>query len=146
MKKYIIIKKNGNEEPGNETNEFWKNKEYVEYKKKNGMNFTDKLADWAASHMVNADGKVHSWKVEDVKAAFPSLGFTLKNGYTWGDVAYMANMIYADYIQCLKSETDALKMANAIMNDPDGYDGMIFNRYTADIMSKNVQVPWGNLM
>lgn len=55
-------------------------------------------------------------------------------------------LIDADYIQCLKSETDALKMANAIMNDPDGYDGMIFNRYTADIMTKNVEVPWGNLM
>lgn len=110
------------------------------------MHFTEKLADWASSNMVNADGKAHSWKVEEVKSAFPSLGFSLKNGYTWGDVAYMANTIYADYIQCLKSETDALKMANAIMNDPDGYDGMIFNRYTADIMSKNVEVPWKDLM
>lgn len=146
MKKYIIIKKKEHEDPENNTNEFWENKDYVEYKKKNGMHFTEKLADWASSHMVNADGKAHSWKVEEVKAAFPSLGFSLKNGYTWGDVAYMANMIYADYIQCLKSETDALKMANAIMNDPDGYDGMIFNRYTADIMEKGTCVPWENVM
>lgn len=32
------------------------------------------------------------------------------------------------------------------MKDPDGYEGMIFNRYTSDIMSKNVDVPWSKLI
>lgn len=42
--------------------------------------------------------------------------------------------------------SDAVKMAYAITGDPDGYDGMIFNRYTADIMEKGVCVPWESVM
>lgn len=140
---YIVRKKAENKE---ETNEFWEDKGYHAYKEKNGMHFSDKLANWASAKMVNIDGKTHNWTVDDVKAASTSLGYSLKNGYTWGDVAYMANMIYADYIQVLKAETDAVKMANIIMADPDGYEGMVFNRYTADIMAKNVDVPWEELM
>lgn len=37
-------------------------------------------------------------------------------------------------------------MAYALMNDPDGYEGMIFNRWTADIMEKGVCVPWDMVM
>lgn len=127
-------------------NEFWNNEGYKAYKAKHGMHFSDRMAMWASSNMKNADGKDHTWSVYDVKAAFSSLGYTLKNGYTWGDVTYMANMLYADYAKCLKADTDAVKMAYAITEDPDGYDGMIFNRYTADIMEKGTCVPWENVM
>lgn len=127
-------------------NEFWSNKDYQAYKMKNGMHFSDALATHASKMMKNADGKDHTWSVDDVKGAFASLGYTLRGGYTWGDVTYVANMLYADYAQCLKADTDAVKMAYAITADPDGYDGMIFNRYTADIMEKGVCVPWNEVM
>lgn len=145
-KRFYIVKKVGHESENNETNEFWENKDYQAYKEKHGMHFSDRMAMWTSAHMTNADGKDHGWSVDDVKAAFASFGYTLKNGYTWGDVTYMANMLYADYAKCLKADTDAVKMAYAITEDPDGYDGMIFNRYTADIMSKNEHVPWAKLM
>lgn len=127
-------------------NEFWNNEGYKAYKAKNGMHFSDNLAMWASAHMKNADGTEHGWSVDDVKAAYKAFGFELKGGYTFGDVTYMANSLYADYSQCLKSDTDAVKMAYALTNDPDGYDGMIFNRYTADIMEKGVCVPWDKVM
>lgn len=146
MKKYIIIKKNGHQEPGNNTNEFWEDKDYVEYKKKHGMHFSDKLAEWSSKNMKNANGVNHTWSVEDVKGAYASLGYTLPNGYTWGDATYLANMYYSDFMPVLKTETDAVKMAYMIMKDPDGYDGMIFNRWTADIMTKNENVDWKSVM
>lgn len=147
MKKYIIIKKNGHQEPENNTNEFWEDKDYVEYKNKNGMHFSDELAEWASKNMKNANGVKHTWSVEDVKNAFASLGYALPKGYTWGDATYLANFLYSDLAARMKTETEAVSMAFTIMtSDADGYEGMIFNRYTADIMSKNEQVPWAKLM
>lgn len=146
MKKYIIIKKNRHQEPENNTNEFWEDRDYVEYKKKHGMHFSDKLAEWFSKNMKNANGVNHTWSVEDVKGAFASLGYTLPNGCTWGDATYLANMYYSDFMPMLKTETDAVKMAYMIMKDPDGYDGMAFNRWTADIMTKNENVDWKSVM
>lgn len=37
-------------------------------------------------------------------------------------------------------------MAHALLTDPDGYDGMLFNRYTADIMEKGICIPWIDLI
>lgn len=127
-------------------NEFWNNAGYREYKEKNGMHFSDKLAVWASRQMKNADGKDHMWTIDDVKGAFEAFGYVLKGKCTWGDATYAANMLYSDYGLQLKSDTDAVKMAYALMNDPDGYEGMIFNRWTADIMEKGVCVPWDMVM
>lgn len=127
-------------------NEFWANEGYNAYKAKHGMHFSDKLAMWASMRMKNATGNEHRWSVDDVKGAFSSLGFSLKGKCTWGDATYAANMIYADYGAHLKADTDAVKMAYALMTDPDGYEGMIFNRYTADIMEKGECVPWMEVM
>ena len=127
-------------------NEFWKNDGYDMYKSRNGVHFSDKMAVWASKRMVNANGMSHTWSVDDVKGAFASLGLQKPSKCTWGDATYLANMYYSDFAQLLKSETDAVRMAHAAMNDVDGYEGMAFNRYTADIMEKGVCVPWNEVM
>lgn len=127
-------------------NEFWENEGYQAYKEKYGMHFSDKLATWASKMMKNADGSSHNWSIDDVKGALSSLGYALKGKCTIGDAMYAANMYYADFGNVLKDEVDAVRMAYAIMNDPDGYDGQIFNRWTADIMEKGVCVDWANFM
>lgn len=127
-------------------NEFWSNEGYKAYKEKNGMHFSDALAMWASARMMNADGSKHRWSVEDVKGAFKALGYEKGAKCTWGDVTYLANMYYADYMPMFKGDTDAVKMAYYAMKDPDGYEGMVFNRYTADIMENGTCVPWDELM
>ena len=150
MKRYIVIRKNFGHSSGNEgengKNEFWNNEDYHEYHEKHGLHFSEKLAMWASDKMVNADGTKHSWSVEDVKGAFKSLGYEKPEKCTWGDATYLANMYYSDFMPMLKTETDAVKMAYMIMKDPDGYDGMAFNRWTADIMTKNENVDWKSVM
>ena len=83
---------------------------------------------------------------DDVKGAFAALGLQKPAKCTWGDATYLANMYYSDFAQLLKSETDAVRMAHAAINDVDGYEGMAFNRYTADIMEKGVCVPWNEVI
>lgn len=123
-------------------NEFWENEGYDEYKKKHGLHFSDELSMWASKQMKNSDGTNHIWSIQDVKGAFSSLGYEKPEKCTWGDAAYLANMYYSDFMPMLKEETDAVKMAYYAMKDPDGYEGMTFNRWTADIMENGVCVPW----
>lgn len=56
---------------------------------------------------------------------------------------YLANMYYADlYPDPLKDEASCLRAAYKVANDPDGYEGMIFCRWTADAIGKAININW----
>ena len=120
---------------------------YLEYVEKHGYHFTDSLAEYASKMMQNANGQQHSWTTGQVKKSMDSLGFTIPSNITPGDVAYLANMYYADFFpEPLKDETSCLKAAYKIANDPDGYDGMIFCRWVADMIGKSAKINWGKFI
>nr|DAE53355.1 MAG TPA: hypothetical protein [Bacteriophage sp.] len=116
----------------------------IKYKAKHGSHFTDDLATWASKQMQNAHGEAnHHWSVADVKSAFERFGLSKPEEITWGDIAYAANMHYADYYGVsLKTETDCVRQAYADAADPDGYPGKIFNRWFADVLGSKKAVPW----
>lgn len=73
-------------------------------------------------------------------------GLSIPGKVTTGDVTYAANMAYADfYPDPLKDEAACLRYAHKVANDPDGYDGMIFCRWTADAIGKSNQVGLGKI-
>lgn len=115
---------------------------YSEYIKKHGYHFTDSLAKYAICDMVNAvDGKHGHWTVGQVTEAIGAK--QTMHRVTRGDLAYQANMYYADlYPKVIISETACLDGALAIANDPDGYEGQIFCRWVADVMAKRKEVEW----
>lgn len=80
---------------------------------------------------------------EQVKKSMESLGLTIPKSVTSGDAAYLANMYYADlYPDPLKDEASCLRAAYKVANDPDGYEGMIFCRWTADAIGKAIKLDW----
>ena len=110
-------------------------KGYSGYAKKHGYHFTDALAEHVSKIMVNANGQQHSWTTSQVKKSMDKV--------TIGDVTYAANMAYADlYPDPLKDEAACLRYAYKIANDPDGYEGMIFCRWTADAIGKAIKLDW----
>lgn len=120
---------------------------YGDYVDKHGKHFTDELAEFASMRMKNRNGMTHTWKVSEVKSAFERMGLEKPVKYTWGDATYAANMAYADfYGSSLKSEQDCLRYANDLMSDVDGYEGMILNRYLADIMGKEMKMDWSKYL
>lgn len=124
-------------------NKFMSAKGYSEYVKKHGYHFTDALAEYASRMMVNAGGQQHSWTTAQVKKAIESLGLSIPGKVTDGDVAYTANMAYADfYPDPLKDEASCLRYAHRVANDPDGYEGMIFCRWVSDAIGKGVSIAW----
>lgn len=93
--------------------------------------------------MENANGQQHTWTTSQVKKSMESLGLTIPSHVTHGDAAYLANMYYADlYPDPLKDEASCLRAAYKVANDPDGYDGMIFCRWTADAIGKAIKLDW----
>ena len=78
-----------------------------------------------------------------VEEFMESLGLSIPGKVTAGDVTYAANMAYADfYPDPLKDEAACLRYAHKVANDPDGYDGMIFCRWTADTIGKAIKLDW----
>ena len=72
-----------------------------------------------------------------------NLGLTVPKSVTPGDTAYLANMYYADmYPDPLKDEASCLRAAYKVANDPDGYDGMIFCHWTADVIGNAIRIDW----
>ena len=122
-------------------------KGYSEYIKEHGYHFTDALAEYASALMQNANGQSHSWTAIQVKRSVESLGLSIPGSVTNGDMAYLANMYYADlYPDPLKDEASCLKAAYKIANDPDGYEGMAFCRWTVDVISKAININWENFV
>lgn len=72
-----------------------------------------------------------------------SLGLTIPKSVTSGDAAYLANMYYADmYPDPLKDEASCLRAAYKVANDPDGYEGLVFCRWTAGAIGKAIKIDW----
>ena len=70
----------------------------------------------------------------------------IPKGTTIGDFLYLANMAYADfYPAVVKTEEGCIKYALAVANDPDGYEGMPFCRWTADLIGTGRQIDWEKL-
>lgn len=120
---------------------------FNKYIAKHGYHFTDSLAEHASKDMVNISGQAHTWAPPQVKRAMDSAGHALPAHTTTGDVAYLANMYYADfYPDPLKDESSCIKAAYRIANDPDGYEGMPFCRWLMDIAKKKVDIDWEKFM
>lgn len=116
---------------------------YSEYVKKHGYHFTDELAEHVSQMMKNADCQNHSWTAAQVKRSMESLGLSIPTEITGGDMTYLANMYYSDfYPDPLKDEASCFRAAYKIANDPDGYKGMIFCRWTADAIGKAISIDW----
>lgn len=85
----------------------------------------------AAAILANGNNRRDDW------------GLSIPSKVTNGDVTYLANMYYADlYPDPLKDEASCLRAAYKVANDPDGYEGMIFCRWTADAIGKAISINW----
>lgn len=117
---------------------------YVAYVAKHGYHFTKKLATMASDMMKNVDGSSHRWTVDEVRTATNNV--VIPKGTTIGDVLFLANMAYADfYPKVLKTEESCIQYALAVANDPDGYDGIAFCRWTADLIGTGARIDWESL-
>lgn len=120
---------------------------YEDYIQAHGKHFTPDLAEHASGMMVNGNDMKHTWTTKQVIQSGAALGLVMPKNVTMGDVAYLANMYYADFFpDILKDEAACIRAAYKAVNDVDGYEGMIFNRWIADLKEKEVKLDWGKFV
>ena len=120
---------------------------FADYMATYGGHFSKKMCMWAVGMMKDDNGeKIQPWTKEQVEAMLTRYGVTLENdkGY---DKVYVANMCKADfYGSSIEDEKHALLYVKDLLDDPDGYDELTFNRFMMDCMGKNIPIMWEDML
>ena len=111
-----------------------------EYNDVHGFHFSQRLLKEACSKMVNADGTDHRWTTDQVNDLIREMNYKLPIGHSIEDVTYTVNMAYADFFPTLLNERQCIDYAMLVANDPDGYDGIEFSRWLADVKQKHIDI------
>lgn len=73
-------------------------------------------------------------------------GITLKNNALY-DHVFVANMGKADYLgKSIANEKNLAMYIKDVIDDEDGYDGVPFNRWYADMSRKGKPIDWNEFL
>lgn len=118
----------------------------------NGPHFNKQLLEFAVSRMYKIDEAGNRKHIkpllkEDVDNILKSNNVHLKNKDVLWDYVYVANMVKADfYGDSIEDELHMAKYIKNVIDDPDGYDGIVFNRWYADMCKKGIPIDWASMI
>ncbi len=117
-----------------------------------GMHFNKKLCDFAVSKMEKEDKatgamkKITPMTLEELKPILEKNKVEVESN-DWYDALYLANMVKADYWgSSIEDEAHMAKYIEDVINDPDGYEGIVFSRFLADCSAKGGVIFWDMLI
>ena len=115
-------------------------KNYLKYY---GEHFNKKLCDFAVSKMKHNKPSVSKEKVDEQLLKY---GITLNKGELH-DYVYVYNMGYNDFLgSSIVDEKHLAIYVKDIIDDKDGYDGIVFNRWYADMVFQGVPIEWEDML
>lgn len=118
----------------------------INYLRYNGPHFTKKLLAFAVSLMSKGDKPFKKYKKEDVDELLKIYGITLENNQLY-DYVYIANMASSDFLgSSIITEDNLAKYIKDVIDDPDGYDGLPFTRWYADLCKKGIPIDWEEML
>lgn len=112
-----------------------------------GPHFSKELCEFAVSNMykVNANGKkeyIKPYTKAQVDEILKAYGITLEYAQLY-DAVYVANMCKADYLgSSITDDSHLAKYIKDTIDDPDGIDGLVFNRWIGDMKWLGIAIPW----
>lgn len=118
----------------------------INYLQYNGPHFNDKLLAFAVSKMTKSiNGKqvpITPYSKQEVDNILTSHGIKLENN-ALKDYLYAANMCRADFFgSSIEDNLHVARFIKDVIDDPDGYDGLVFNRWLADMARKGEPIDW----
>ena len=123
-------------------------KYYNKYISLYGHHFTKALCEFAIGLMEDEKGKVESpftrQQIDDKLAAH-----NIKLQYDkFYDAVYVANMCKADFWGKAVPADDLhlCQYIKCVIDDPDGYDGQVFDRWLSDIIHTGTPVDWSSFV
>ena len=119
----------------------------VNYMRHYGPHFNRKLCEFAVGMMTKDDGqKITPYNKEQVKTILTRYGIVLKNDQLH-DSTYVANMCKADFLgSSIQDESHLALYIKDVIDDPDGYDGLVFNRWYADMCYSGIAIEWEEML
>lgn len=117
------------------------------YLKYNGRHFNRRLVAFAISKMTTRDNSGNEVPLAEItkdklKELLSSNGIKIDEELIY-DALFVANMGKADYLgSSIPDENHLAKYVNDVINDIDGYDGLPFNRWYADMIHKGIPIDW----
>lgn len=116
-----------------------------------GPHFNKKLCSFAVSQMYKEDGNggedyIKPYTKKDVDHLLETYGTKVKNNVLY-DATYVANMCKADYFgDSIPSEDYLVRYVKNTLDDPDGLEGLTFNRWVADMKWLGIPIDWEEMI
>lgn len=125
-------------------------REMLIYMRHYGPHFNKNLFDFAVGNMtVRQNGKevpLQPWTKEQVSNLVLKYGVKLEHNQLY-DAAFVANMCKADfYGSSIPDEQHLVKYVKDVIDDIDGYDGIVFNRWYADMCYMGIAIDWPDML
>lgn len=125
--------------------------ELINYLRYHGPHFSKRLCKFAVSLMTKEDDKgnelpIKPYTKDEVDELLERHNIILKYKPAY-DHVFVANMCKADFLE--ESVPDEKHLAIFVKNylgDIDGYDGMPFNRWMADMAKKGITINWEDMV
>ena len=116
---------------------------YREYKRKNGCHFNRQLCEIAVSLMKGeGDKEITPLSKQEVEKLLEEQKIKIE-GLKGYDHVFVANMGLADYLgESVPDMEHLAKYVKNVIDDPDGYEGIAFCRWVADVVAKKIEIPW----
>ena len=116
------------------------------YLSHNGPHFNHAALDFAIENMYTEENgreiPLKPYTKQQVDNMLATHNVKIKNNRLY-DATYIANMCKADYYgSSITSEEHLAKYIKDTLDDPDGIEGLTFNRWIADMKWLGVPIPW----
>ena len=83
---------------------------------------------------------------EAVDALLKTYQIEIKNNQLY-DYVYVANICKADFLgRSVLDEQHLCKYVWDVIDDVDGYDGIVFNRWYADMCRQGIPISWSDML
>lgn len=118
----------------------------IKYLSNYGWHFTRKMCEFAVSQMRKGGKRVNMLDRARVDTILKNAGVTIENNQLY-DYVYVANMAYADfYGSSILNDSQLAKYIKDVIEDEDGYDGLVFNRWYADTCKLGIAIDWEEMI
>ena len=120
----------------------------INYLRYNGRHFNRKLFEFATSLMKTGKDKqplkvITKKELDEILKVY---GVKLDNNVLY-DYVYVANMCKADFLgSSIPDEGHLCKYVKDVIDDVDAYDGVVFNRWYADMCRSGIPIDWEEMM
>ena len=115
-------------------------KRYLKYY---GQHFNKKLCEFAISKMNHGKTKISKDKVDDIINKY---NIKLQNNELY-DYVYVYNMGNNDFMgSSIIDEQHLALYVKDVIDDQDGYNGIVFNRWYADMVTNGIPIEWSEML